>query len=135
MLYILIFGSLSVVEDDTEEGIVDVNLAVRTDEAQFVEFLHEKIDARAGGANHLREHLLGDFGKHALRMALRAIAGKQQQSARQAFLGGVEELVYQVFLDSNVSGKHITDEAVGELVLLVEHASHLAFLNDEHGGG
>jgi hypothetical protein len=85
------------VQDDTEEGIVDADLAVVLDEAELLEFVHEKIDARAGGANHLRERLLRYFGKHALRMALRAITREQQQSARQAFLGGVEELVYQVF--------------------------------------
>jgi hypothetical protein len=43
------------------------------------------------------------FGKHLLRLALLAKAREQQQSARQAFLGGVEELVYQVRLDADVS--------------------------------
>jgi hypothetical protein len=32
------------VQDNTEEGIVDLNLAVVFDEAQFPEFVHEKID-------------------------------------------------------------------------------------------
>jgi hypothetical protein len=32
------------VQDDTEEGIVDLNLAVVLDKAQFPEFVHGKID-------------------------------------------------------------------------------------------
>ena len=67
-------------------------------------------------------------------MASRAIAREQQQSARQPFLAGIEELIDEVLLDSHVSRKHVSDEAVGELVFLVEHANHLVFLNDEHGG-
>ena len=59
---------------------------------------------------------------------------EQQQSARQPLLAGVEELVHQVLLDSSVSCQHISDEAVGELVFLVQHANHLVFLDEEHGG-
>jgi hypothetical protein len=32
------------VKDNTQEGIVDVDLAVVLDEAQFPEFVHEKIN-------------------------------------------------------------------------------------------
>src|SRR6267143_2744977 len=77
-----------VVEDYTQEGIVDVDLAVVLDEAQFPEFVHEKIDAGPRGANHLRQHLLRYFGKHLLRMAARAVVCEQQQSARQPLLAG-----------------------------------------------
>jgi hypothetical protein len=50
-------------------------------------------------------------------MALRAITREQQQSARQAFLGGVEELVYQVLLDAYVLRQHMGNKAVGERVV------------------
>jgi hypothetical protein len=33
-------------------------------EAEFPEFVHEKVDSRTCCANHLRQHLLGNFGKH-----------------------------------------------------------------------
>ena len=56
-----------VVEDNTQEGIVDVDLAVVLDEAQFPEFVHEKIDPGPRCANHLRQHLLRNFGEHFLR--------------------------------------------------------------------
>src|SRR6267143_2004657 len=88
------------VQDNTQEGIVDLDLAVVLDEAQFPELVHEKIDPRPRCANHFRQHLLRYSGKHLLRLALRAIAREQQQSARQPFLAGVEELVDQVLLDS-----------------------------------
>jgi hypothetical protein len=42
------------VQDNTEEGIVDLNTAVVLDEAQFPEFVHEKIDPGPRCANHLR---------------------------------------------------------------------------------
>ncbi len=111
-----------------------MDLAVVLDEAQFPEFVHEKIDPGPRGANHLRQHFLRYFGKHLLRMAARAVVCEQQQSARQPLLAGVEELVHQVLLDSSVSCQHISDEAVGELVFLVQHANHLVFLDEEHGG-
>jgi hypothetical protein len=52
------------VQDNAQEGIVDVDLAIVLDEAQFPEFVHEKIDASARGANPLCQHLLRHFGKH-----------------------------------------------------------------------
>ena len=105
------------------------------DEAQLPEFVHEEIDPRPRCADHLRQHLLRDFGEYHLRFVLLAVPRQQQQSPRQPFLAGVEELVNQVLFDPNVSSKHVCDEAVGELVFLVERANHLVFLNDEHGGG
>ena len=86
-------------EDDTQKGIVDVDLAVVLDEAQLPEFVHEKIDPGPRYANHFRQHLLRYFGNHLLMLASRAIPREQQQSARQPFLTGVEELVNQVLLD------------------------------------
>ncbi len=82
-------------QDNTQEGIVDLDLAVVSNEAQFPELVHEQIDSRPRRANHLRQHFLRYFGKHPLRLARRAIAREQQQSASQPFLGGVEELVDQ----------------------------------------
>src|SRR6266852_5041535 len=121
-------------QDHAQEGIVDVDLAVVLDESEFPEFVHEKIDPGPRCANHLRQRLLRHFGKHFLRLASRAIVRKQQQGARQSFLAGVEKVVDQVLLDSYVSRQHIRNEAVGESMFSMEHACHLAFLNEEHGG-
>jgi hypothetical protein len=122
------------VQDNTQEGFVDVDLAVVFDEAQFPEFVHEEIDSRPCRANRLRQHFLRYFGEHLLRLARPAIAREQQQGAREPFLTGVEELVYKVLLDSEISRNHVSYEAVGEFVFLVEHANHLVSLNEEYGG-
>ena len=47
-----------VVQDNTQEGIVDVDLAVVCDEAQFLEFVHEQIDPGPRCADDLRQHFL-----------------------------------------------------------------------------
>jgi len=124
-----------VVQDNAEKGIVNFDFAVVFDKTELPEFVHEKIHTGACRANHFRKRLLRDFGKNLLRITLRAIAREQQQGTRQPFLGRVEELIYQVLLDSDVSCQHIGDEAVGELVFSVKDAIHFAFLNDEHSGG
>jgi hypothetical protein len=47
------------VQDNTEEGRVDVEtLTAVFNEAEFPEFVHEKIHPRPRGPNHFREHLL-----------------------------------------------------------------------------
>ena len=90
-------------QDNTQEGIVDVDLAVVFDETQFPEFVHKKIDPWACCADHLRQQLLRYFKKHLLRLARRAIAREQQQSAGQTLLAGIKELVDQILLDSEVA--------------------------------
>jgi len=56
----------SVLQDNTQEGFVDLDLAIVLDEAQFPEFVHEKIGPGPRCANHLRQHLLRYFGNHLL---------------------------------------------------------------------
>ena len=58
------------VQENTQERIVDVDLAVILDEALYPEFIREDIDSGPRCANHLRQHLLRYFGKHPLRIAL-----------------------------------------------------------------
>jgi hypothetical protein len=124
-----------VVKDDVQEGIIDLDLATVgvSDEAQFSEFVHEKIDPGPRCANHLRQHLLGYFGKRLVKITWRSIPREQEQSPRQSFLAGIEELVYEVFFDSNVSSQHVSDEAVGKIVFLVKHPNHLFLFNRQHG--
>jgi hypothetical protein len=62
---------------------------------------------------------------------LLAVPSEQQKSAGQPFLAGVKELVDQILLDSDVSGKHISHEALRELRLSVEHANHFLFFNNK----
>jgi hypothetical protein len=115
------------VQDDAEEGTVNLEPAVVLDEAQFPEFVHEEVDARACRANHLRQDLLRQFGQHALGLVLLPISRQEQQRAGEALLAGVEELIDQVLFDADVSRQHVRDESVRERGLLVEHPEHLAF--------
>jgi len=89
------------VQDNAEKGIVDFDFAVVFDKTEFPEFVHEKIDTGPRRADHFRKRLLRHFGKNLLRIAMRAIAREQQQGTRQPFLGRVEELVYQILLDTD----------------------------------
>ena len=50
------------VEDNTQEGFVDLKSAVVMNEAQFPEFIHEKVDSGACCADHLRQRFLRYFG-------------------------------------------------------------------------
>ena len=60
------------IQKDVEEGVVDPNLAVIFDEAQFPEAIHKKTHARSGSANHLCQDFLADFRNHRLGLALLA---------------------------------------------------------------
>src|ERR1700675_1085398 len=90
------------VQDDTKEGRVDVETAIVSNEAQFPDFVHEKVDSGARCANHFRQSLLRYFGDHYLRLGLLAIASEQQKSPSQPFLARIEKLIDQVLLDSDV---------------------------------
>jgi hypothetical protein len=72
------------------------------DEAQFPEFVHEKIHPRPRCANHFRQHLLRYFGKHLLWLGFLAIPSEQQKSPGQPFLARIEKLIDQILFDSDV---------------------------------
>src|SRR5271169_5204541 len=86
-----------IVEDDAEERGVNLQAAIVFDEAELAEFVHEEIDAGAGGADHFCERFLGDFGEDALRPVFGAVACEEQERAGEAFFAGVEELVNEIF--------------------------------------
>jgi hypothetical protein len=60
------------VENNAQEGSVDVETAIVLNEAQFLEFIHEEIDTGARGPDHFRQRLLRYFGNHFVRMVLLA---------------------------------------------------------------
>src|ERR1700674_4009518 len=102
------------VQDNTQEGSVDMEPAIVSNEAQFLEFIHEKIDPAARCPDHPRQHLLRYFGKHLFRVGLLAVPSEQQKSPSQSLLGGVKKLVDQILLDADVPRKHISHEVVGK---------------------
>lgn len=69
-------------QDYPEERIVDAEAAIIVkatmiivifDKAQFSELIHEEINARAGSANHSRQHFLRYFGNHLLWLGFFAV--------------------------------------------------------------
>src|ERR1700722_5897998 len=72
-------GSL-LVQDNSQEGRIDVNTAVVGNEAQSPEFVHEEINSGPGRPNDFRQSLLRYLGHHFLRLVLITIASEQQKS-------------------------------------------------------
>ena len=77
--------------------------AVVFDKTELAKAVHEEADARAGGANHLRQGLLRDLGNVLLRFARLAELGHQQQNPSQALFTGVEKLIDQIGLDAHAA--------------------------------
>ena len=70
--------------------------------SQFPEPVHEEADPRAGCADHFRQHLLTDLGNYTLLFAFLAKMSEQQKDPGQPLFAGVEKLINQVFLVTNV---------------------------------
>src|ERR1700686_3506785 len=120
------------VQDNIQERRVDVETAIVVfNEAEFPEFIHEKIDPGTRCPDHPRQHLLRYFGKHFFRVVSLAVPSEQKKSARQSFLARVKELIDQILLNSDVPRKHICHEVGRERTLSVENANHLLFFNNK----
>src|SRR5689334_23088002 len=91
-----------VAQDDREQRAVDLQSTVVVDEAQLPEPVHEVTDAGPRGAHHRGESLLAHLRNDGLRPRVLAEVRQQQKSPRQSLFARIEELVDQVFLDSNV---------------------------------
>ena len=89
------------------------------DKPELPELVHEEVDTRTSRLDHLCEYLLGYFGQHAQRPGSLAVLGEEQECPGQSFLGGVEELIDQVFLHAYVSFQNVRYERVREAFLSV----------------
>lgn len=103
----------SIVQNNSQQGLIDFDSAAVFDKAEPSKFIHEKIHARTCRTNHFRKRLLGNVWEHAVWMLLFPIAGEQEQRARQALLARIEELIDQIFFYANVVGQHVGDKMVG----------------------
>jgi hypothetical protein len=86
---------------------VYLNGAVILDKPKFAEAIHKEVDARAGGANHFRQHFLAYFGDDGIRSLFLAKVGEQQKDPGETFFAGIEKLIDQVFLHPGVTGQRI----------------------------
>ena len=77
--------------------------------AQLPEIIHEMTDPRPGGAHHLGQVFLVDFGTRSSVLTFRAKARKQQGNPGQAFLTEIEKSIYEIFLDSKPLARAIGD--------------------------
>jgi hypothetical protein len=123
------------VEDYVEEGGVDLEATVVFDEAHFAEFVHEEIDAGAGGANHFGQDFLGHFRNFTMGLIFLAVTSEQEKGAGEALFAGIEKLVDEVFFDADVAGEHVGDENIGERVLGAKNGHHFLFFDEENGSG
>src|ERR1700683_4897657 len=103
-------------------------------ESEFPEFIHEKINSRASGPDHFRQHSLRYLGKHFLRLAWFAILREQQKSTGQPFLAGIKELIDQVFFKTDAPRQDVRDKTVGEGMFSVERPKHLLLFNTTQSG-
>ena len=90
-------------QDDAQQPAVNRQAVGVIDEAELLEFHHKMADARARRANHLRQMFLINSGEDSFGSAFLAKMREQQQNSRQAFLAGIEKLVHEIRLKSNVA--------------------------------
>ena len=84
------------VQNEIQQGTVDLDATVVVNEAQFSTFVHEKTHAGPGRADHLRERLLADVRDHRLRFVFLAKVRQQQEQAGKTFLTRIEQLIDEV---------------------------------------
>jgi hypothetical protein len=83
------------VQNKCQQWLVYLDFAVVVfDEAQFPEFVHEEIYARAGSANDFRQSLLGNRWQFVDQLVLHfSITAEREQRAGEPLLGRIEELI------------------------------------------
>jgi hypothetical protein len=81
---------------------MNLQAAVIVDEAQLSKLVHEKTHPGPRRPDHFGQSFLTDSGNDGLMLRVFAEAGQQQQDPRQPLVAGIEELIYQVFLDPNI---------------------------------
>ena len=94
-----------------------MDLAVVFDETQFSEFVHEEIDPWACRSDHLRQHFLRYFGKVLLRLARRAVAREQVESARRPRTV-VGAMAVAVAMQNGLAGKAAPQKIIGTITSL-----------------
>ena len=82
---------------------------VIVDKAILSELVHEMTDPRPGGADHLGQVFLIDFGTCRSVSTFRAQLRKLQKNPGQAFLAEIEESIRKVFFNSTHTGKQVDD--------------------------
>src|SRR5689334_17731306 len=84
---------VSIVKNDPQERVIDLQPAVILDKAQLPKLIHEETYPATGGANHLRQCSLRDLSNDFLRPLAISVPRNEQQRAGQTLLAGIEKLI------------------------------------------
>jgi hypothetical protein len=110
-------------------------VAIVIDKAELPELVHEMTDPRPGGADHLGQLCLIDFGKCRSVSISLAKTRKQQEDPGQAFLAEIEESIDEIFFDSDQTGKQIGDKEFCKGRLLMDQANQGSLFHTDDRGG
>jgi len=125
-------GHGPILQKGADKCAIYLQTAVVVDEALLLERIHKFTYSCAGGTNHLREGCLAHFqgGSPALIPWLFA-----QTTTKPVPVAKIEELICQVFLDSNNSGKQIRIKQCSKLRVALERAKRPLLLQASDTGG
>ena len=98
-------------------------VAIVIDKAELPELIHEMTDPRPGGADHLGQVFLIDFGKWSSVSTFLAKTRKQQENPGQAFLAEIEESIHEIFFNANHTRKQVGDKKLCKGRLLMDQAN------------
>src|ERR1039457_6803399 len=124
-----------VVQNNVQEGFVNLDATVVFDKAELAKAVHEEADPRPGCPDHFRQSLLRDLGDKLFRFAGLSKLRHQQENSGQTLFAGVEELIDKIGLSLDAADQQKLQEQVGEVMFLVHHADHLFPLYLERGAG
>lgn len=95
-----------IAEDDIEQEARHRQAAVVLDKSQLAELVHRKPHAGPCRTDYLGQRFLTIIGQGRLRLVLFPDAA-QQQHPREPHLAGIEKLIRQIRVDSEISRQHI----------------------------
>ena len=88
--------------------------------------------SRSTGANHLRHRLLTDLRNYRLRLAIFAKVGEQQENTCQSPLGGIENLVGEIFFHANSASQYVRHEKIRKVDVLVKKPHYCLFRESKY---
>ncbi len=112
-------------KNDVKQRTVDVQVIshVIIDKAEFPEPVHEEADPRARRADHLRQRLLTQSRNRHFGHSFLAKLCHQQKNSRQTLFAGIEKLIHQVVLISDVPLQQVLDKH-GRQFRFAAHRQH-----------
>src|ERR1700722_3870484 len=128
-------AACSVVQYDVQQRTVDLQPTLDApgvlNEAQFSEPVHEKTYSRTSRSDHFCQRFLANFWDHSLRHSLLAKMSEHEKDARKSLFAGIEQLVDQILFVTDVAGKQVGHEHIGEGVFPMKRLHHRLLFDPE----